>query len=216
MSEGLSQPQQERSRKALDRLVNASIDLMSAGSFDDAPITEIIKKADCSVGAFYARFEGKDALFHLVQERVLEEAREWLDQQFDDFHCVHDQTGRLVQPKDVAAFIVRTLYGLYTRRSGAYRAVFLHTRVKRDEALTQKVHAFNACSLKRAAELFSKVNPSKSRASKRRRWSLGLEVLSAYLREKILFGDVIPTGKRHAVEKDLAELEKMYLSYVIG
>ncbi len=213
---GLNEPKQERSRRALDRLVNASIDLMSQGSFDEAPISEIIKKADYSVGAFYGRFDGKHALFHLVQERVLEQAKDWVNERISQFledNC--DADGALPM-RETARFIVNNLYALYMSNRGAYRAVFLHTRIKRDAALTRRVHEFNQWGLQRTSDLFDRVKPQSNCDNLRSRWALGLEVIAAHLREKILFGAVIPTGDDQGIENDLNHLAQFYLCYLRG
>src|SRR3546814_8955548 len=73
------------------------------------PLTEIIRKADCSVGAFYGRFDGKESLFHHVQGYVLNEGVQWIDQQIDLFMNNKIDTVKNITTEDAARFIVTLL-----------------------------------------------------------------------------------------------------------
>lgn len=63
----------------MDRIATAALELMEVSGTDGATIAEIVKRAGASVGSFYARFSGKEALVRYLQARVWTEARERWD-----------------------------------------------------------------------------------------------------------------------------------------
>jgi AcrR family transcriptional regulator len=67
----LKEPTQARSKDTLGRILVAAEDLIAAGQFDRATVAGVVKRAGTSVGAFYARFSDKDALLHVLQERMV-------------------------------------------------------------------------------------------------------------------------------------------------
>jgi len=61
--------QQDRSQKTLERLLNATEELLEDRSFDAISVQHIVKKARSSIGSFYARFGDKTALLHTLHQR---------------------------------------------------------------------------------------------------------------------------------------------------
>lgn len=73
-------PKQGRSRVALEKLLKATREILSEGTFEQLTISGISKRSGVSVGSIYARFEGKDELFLAVMADVLAELdSEWSD-----------------------------------------------------------------------------------------------------------------------------------------
>src|SRR5262249_9156472 len=72
----LRPPVQARSQATLDRLVRAAEGLLAEKRFDEATVAEIARRADSSVGAFYARFPDKEAFLDHFDERFFQNARE--------------------------------------------------------------------------------------------------------------------------------------------
>jgi len=67
-------PQQERSRRTLERLANAGVALLRAAGPEALTITGVTRRARTSVGSFYARFQGKEDFLRYLGEGALEEA----------------------------------------------------------------------------------------------------------------------------------------------
>jgi len=67
-------PQQERSRRTLERLANAGAALLRAGGSEALTITGVTRRARTSVGSFYARFQGKEDFLRYLGEGALDEA----------------------------------------------------------------------------------------------------------------------------------------------
>jgi AcrR family transcriptional regulator len=67
-------PQQTRSQKTLDRILDAAEKLLVKKTFEEISVAEIVKKARSSIGSFYARFADKDALLLVLQARFYTES----------------------------------------------------------------------------------------------------------------------------------------------
>jgi AcrR family transcriptional regulator len=67
-------PQQARSQKTLERLLDAAEQLIADRGVGSVTVSEVVRRADSSVGAFYARFPDKDALLKTLHERSCGEA----------------------------------------------------------------------------------------------------------------------------------------------
>ena len=72
----LNPPLQARSRRTLERIVRASLEILEVEGPDALTVQAIVGRAESSVGSFYARFGGKDDLLEYLGERVWREASE--------------------------------------------------------------------------------------------------------------------------------------------
>lgn len=74
LTELFREPQQERSRKTLARLVDATHRLLEEEGPTALTVTGVARAAGTSVGSFYARFDGKEELIRYVGESALAQA----------------------------------------------------------------------------------------------------------------------------------------------
>jgi AcrR family transcriptional regulator len=65
----VSPPVQERSQRTLERIVQATEDLLRTKSFESVTVRDIVQKAKCPIASFYARFKSKDDLLPHLYER---------------------------------------------------------------------------------------------------------------------------------------------------
>ncbi len=70
----LRPPQQSRSRRTLERIVAASLEILATEGPAALTVHAVVAKAQSSVGSFYARFGGKEDLLDYLGERVWQEA----------------------------------------------------------------------------------------------------------------------------------------------
>jgi AcrR family transcriptional regulator len=63
-----------RSRRTLERIVRASLQILDEDGPDGLTVQAIVERAGSSVGSFYARFAGKDELLAYLGERIWREA----------------------------------------------------------------------------------------------------------------------------------------------
>jgi len=65
---------QARSQETLERLLEAAEEVVAEKGFDNATVSEIVRRARSSVGSMYARFNDKDSLLVCLHERFCEQA----------------------------------------------------------------------------------------------------------------------------------------------
>jgi TetR/AcrR family transcriptional regulator, mexJK operon transcriptional repressor len=68
---GVRQPKQLRSRRTLDRLLQAAEVLIATHGVDGLTLAALLQDSQVSNGTFYARFSSMDALVHEVQHQAL-------------------------------------------------------------------------------------------------------------------------------------------------
>jgi AcrR family transcriptional regulator len=73
-STALNPPKQPRSRRTLERIVTAALELLESEGPDGLTVQAVVARSKSSVGSFYARFGGKDDLLQYLAERVWDEA----------------------------------------------------------------------------------------------------------------------------------------------
>ncbi|MEU6381744.1 helix-turn-helix domain-containing protein [Streptomyces sp. NPDC046909] len=66
-------PQQQRSRAAMERILQAAQTLIAERGTGELTIADVADRAGVSVGTIYSRFSGRDALITATQERWLEQ-----------------------------------------------------------------------------------------------------------------------------------------------
>ncbi len=67
-------PQQDRSRKTLERILDATEEIIRERGVEAVTIPEVARVARSSVGSFYARFPDKATLLHTLHERACEQS----------------------------------------------------------------------------------------------------------------------------------------------
>ncbi len=75
-SDHVRPPQQERSRRTLEQIMEATKRLIEEEGIEGATVTRIVELSGTSVGSFYARFDGKADLIRHLEERVWRTAAE--------------------------------------------------------------------------------------------------------------------------------------------
>ena len=210
----LSEPQQKRSQQSLEKLLHASRELISSSSFDEASVQDIVRRADYSVGAFYSRFRNKDALFQVVQVRVLDESKTWLKAKIAEFIRQEEKGGDNPSLNECIDFCIRLNLRLYLRNPGIYRAIFLHTRVKRDPELLSRVKEFNSWALKESLKILKKSKQPSITTALEASWIAGLSIISVHLRELVIFGDPVPTTKGRAFDGMVKTAADMLMAYL--
>lgn len=76
MTVHVRRPQQARSRRTLDRIVRAALELLAERGVEGTGVHDIVERAGSSVGSFYARFASKEDLLLYLEERLWSDAEE--------------------------------------------------------------------------------------------------------------------------------------------
>lgn len=119
MLEWIRPPQQERTRQALGRILDAAEALVAEKGFEDACIAEIAQRADSSIGGFYRRFADKQRLLQALHERFCEEAQATAEVALNPMRWAGASVVEIIS--EFAAFLVQ----IYREREGLFRAFLM-------------------------------------------------------------------------------------------
>lgn len=109
---------QQRSRQQRDRLLKAGERVFAEKGFWQAHVADIARRAGCSVGSFYRRFEDKEAFFLSLQSDMAAHGEANIATFFDDPAC---RTDPLIE---VFTRLVRNTARTMKGIEGYYRALF--------------------------------------------------------------------------------------------
>lgn len=129
-------PSQDRSRRALERFLNAAVDVLASNEFEGTGIAQLAKLASSSVGTFYRLFGDKDALLLAVHQRFVNQA-------WDRTSSLADELEVSPVPLDekICSFILG-VYGIYKGSEGLIRALIV--RSSSDPGFRGRIHQLNS------------------------------------------------------------------------
>ncbi|MDP9877649.1 AcrR family transcriptional regulator [Variovorax boronicumulans] len=115
-------PLQSRSEKSLSKMINAGRELVElSGDFEGMMLSDVIRLAGTSTGAFYGRFRDKDAFVAAILESAFAQIRKEVDSKIDAELLL--ETGRA---SEVAASIVHIYVAMCRENRGLFKAVLRH------------------------------------------------------------------------------------------
>lgn len=109
---------QTRSREQRDRLLKAGERVFAEQGFWQAHVADIARRAGCSVGSFYRRFNDKEAFFFALQTYMAERAHQNITTFFADPACKTEPFDQLL--RRLVLNSARTM----SRIEGYFRALF--------------------------------------------------------------------------------------------
>jgi len=194
-------PKQSRSRRTLERIVGAALEILETEGPDGLTVQAIVERAGSSVGSFYARFSGKDDLLEYLGERVWREAAS----RWDAALAGEDWAG--LDLKGIVAGAI-ALLGQAGRSRASYLKALARTPGARDDAYlafhTHILRGIEALLLEHAAEID---HPDPAVAV-----PLALQAALAVLEAPMASG----LGGAAAMERRAHEAQALVLSYLTG
>jgi AcrR family transcriptional regulator len=115
-AEGMRSAQQARSRELLVRLFNGGLALLQETDFEGLSIEALCERSESTVGAFYSRFENKDAFIDALQRLVVEVTRSGMLADYEGEVAPRDNLTHLL------AWIAKGSVVWYRRYEGLIRA----------------------------------------------------------------------------------------------
>lgn len=182
----ITEPQQERSRRTLDALLNATADLLDENPFSEVSISNIVKKANSSAGSFYARFEDKNALMHALHQRFVERAFAQTQEAMSDLQ------GEKQPLEKVVARIIDGVVDIYLGHRGVIRAAMI-------EALVDDQYAHRAFGLmNKVSVLMASVVEAEglSQEDLCQKMENGVRTLTAILEQQLFFDAVLQKHRK--------------------
>jgi AcrR family transcriptional regulator len=199
-------PQQARSQETLERILDAAEALVVEKGFEDTPIAEIVHRAGSSVGAFYTRFEDKDALLHALYQRYYEQALATADDALDPARWQGRGVGVIV------ASVTRFLVSVYRDHAPMIRAFIVRTHLdagfqaKHERLYLDVSQRLSALLLARREEIG---HPQPERAI-----AFGLTLVFGGLERALIFGDARPSPFVLDDDDLATELTRSLLAYL--
>jgi AcrR family transcriptional regulator len=123
----LASPRQARSQIGLEKMLQSGRDLIEAiGNLDELSITDIVERSGTSIGAFYRRFDSKDAFFDAVQDRVMKEGLDLVRES-----VANEAAWKSGDARVIADEIVTMYLRAFRRNRGLYHASLLRVSRKK-------------------------------------------------------------------------------------
>lgn len=178
--DGFHPPRQDRSRRTLDRFLSATERLLREKDFREISVDEIVERADSSKGAFYARFDRKEALLDVLRS--------------ERFGAVLDEWTAFLSPErwaerplgEFLAALVGRLVRIYARRGPLMREFML--RARRDPEIRERALVLNRHVLEGVDEVVRGHPASVDHPDPGRAVELGVVMVGAAARDRLLFG----------------------------
>jgi AcrR family transcriptional regulator len=199
-------PQQARSRRTLDRILDAAEALVSEKGFEDATVAELVGRANASVGAFYSRFRDKDGLLHALYERHHQQAVATADDALDPARWEGAPTARILRA------VIRFLARIYREQRGLMRAFAL--RVRQDPEFHLRSERLSRHVAERLAALLRPRLRELAHHDPERAIAFGLTVVASTLESAILFDELRALLQVPSDDDLAAELSTLYLAYL--
>lgn len=119
---GVSEARQRRSRETVGKLIGAGHAMLGTRSLDALSIEDLCAATDCTIGAFYSRFESKESYFSAVQFVVC------ADRDASLASVVSKAREGKWPVERICAALVGDLTAWYCANHGVLRASLLHAR----------------------------------------------------------------------------------------
>jgi len=202
-------PLQERSRRTLTRILEATEALLGERLFEQVTIRDIVERARTSVGAFYSRFENKDALLPALYQRYDESLPHSREEVLEFVPRAPDLQRQVSQ-------IVAAVMRIFRERRGLMRAMALNARTH-PEAIPGEVRERRRVLHLTMGDLLLEHRAEIDHPDQRLAVDMGLFLVSCTCRERILFPEATHASARPVDDGILArEMARALLAYLRG
>ena len=177
----VSPPLQERSAKTLERIVEATEDLLRTKSFELVTVRDIVRRAKCPIASFYARFKSKDDLLPHLYERYSARVGPALNARLAAFDV------RKLSLRQAVEASVDIMVDSYESDKWLVREVALFAR-RHPGAIGEDTRQARTSMHSKAAALFQIYAKSIKHKDPVRAAEVGIFLVASIARESILFG----------------------------
>jgi AcrR family transcriptional regulator len=204
----VQEPVQDRSRRTLENIGRAVEELLATRSFDDISVGDIVRRARCSVGSFYARFASKDDLLPYLYERYDADLRPRTQARAAPAAWEH------LSFRETVALVVGHTVDMYLERRHLLRAVALLARSK-PTAVSPAIRSTRGAVTDIPAKILARFARDIRHDDPFDAARIGFFMVAAIAREKILFGEA-PHAASTALGTDRLkrELTRMLFAYL--
>ncbi len=175
---GVTPHQQARSEATFQALIAAGRKALEDKTFDQMAIGDIARAARLSVGAFYGRFENKEAFFLAIQDIAVSEIEESLRRRLSD------PALRAASDAEFLAAVAGFSIGVFRKHRGFYFASSKHSSMPPDRWSPVRRLGFNVSGLV-AAELMPRL-ARLGRPATEREIRIGMQFMNGLLVNAVL------------------------------
>jgi len=199
--------QQARSRSTSDAIVRAGLELLREQDFERVSVATIARRAGVSIGGFYARFTGKEALVHALAIEVLDDCTNALDAALTARRIARTNAEGVVRA------YVRTMIEKFREHRSTILMIMRHARAG-DREHQAAVRRFNDHVHGRLRALLHERRKQITHPDPDFAVNIGLFLVSAAAREAVL-GDVLRAYPVQVTDAMLvSELTTAYVAYL--
>ncbi len=208
MTYGVNPPLQERSQHTLERILRAAESLIREKGLGGTSVSDIVSRADVSVGSFYARFRSKESLLQCLDERIWKEGR----QRWDELLSPARWEG--AQLEDVVREIVRVMVRGHRKYEHRLRALGLHACTHPEATTTRRTAELNAYVFGKVRDLLLCFRGSITHPDPELAAEFGFQLVLATLHDWILLGRTGWNPMKLSDRPLIDELSRTYLAYL--
>lgn len=201
-------PKQARSQRTLDRILDAAESIAVERGLGEVTVQDVIDLSGVSVGSFYARFEGRDALLHHLQNRFWTDAEE----QWRSF--LEPARWEGVPVAVLVGELVRILVRGYALRAAPLRAYLIHALANPDGKPLRRSAMLDDAVARRMRALIEPRHEEIGHPDPARAVPVAIRQLLATLREEVLFGPARVGAAGLEGDELVIELTRAFLSYL--
>lgn len=193
-------------------MLDAAEELLEDRSFEHITVDEIARRAGCTKGAFYHRFDDKASLLRHLDGRTFEAALEG----WEAFLEPGRWRGRGL--REIGEAFVRRLAGIYTRRGHLMRAFVYEARWKGDEEVRARARELNGFVRDRLLALVRERRDGlpAGHGSPASRVDFWLGACTGVLGQVLLFSDLDTGGGEPTPERATDEAVRLLVPYLAG
>lgn len=199
--------QQARAHRTSDAILAAGRTLLRERDFAEITVADIARAASVSVGGFYARFEGKEALLHVLSAEIMTDCATALDRALSPGHM----EGKSVDV--VVRAYVRVMIRKFREHRNALVQVIRHARAG-DPLHGLAVRDFNDRVHGRLRALLQERRNQIAHPDPDLAMNFGLFLVSAGAREAILADALRAHPTTPSDDQVIDELTRAYVAYL--
>ncbi len=202
-------PKQDRSRKTLDRLLHATLKVLSEDGLDGATIPRIASAAEVAPASVYRRFKDKDALLRAAFLRLLGQSAEHSQRYFDK------ATFRERSLEESVGFVIHAVMGQYRTVPRLLLAFKRFSETRSDDDFDRRTSEAFAANLRFLAECLAECSEATSHPSMAKKATFGLLAVTSAIEVRALEPSSLWTVLSERSDEEIeADLVAMLLGYL--
>ncbi len=199
---------QKRSRRTKERIVAAALELLREKEFEEMTVADIAHRAGVSVGGFYARFPGKEALLQYFNGTVLDGAVDRAQELFSPRATSGLRAGGIVHR------YIEMAVNLFRHHEDVLRQVALRSRTSKDPGFRERIRGLNKVLHDLFRERLGEHLGEMKHPDPLTAIDIALTAASGAMREYVLFQESRPQFADVDDSRLITELTDMFCSYI--